>query len=527
MRNSFKISLLILTFLTLMCFGQANQFTQQNVGKIYARINQYDTQRFNFLTNQTRVLLNGKNKLSFQESTWDVKINTKSVANKPNATDYEVTFKCITGKLAQASVSVDIDFENWSEKNYVLMPAAVYNGNRFAWRKLRYSPKLHDIKDIGIDKPIIINDVPKLNEQSGFSRIQERSGSMSTPSIGFISEESKKGVWLLTKQGNSLGDYGMDIEESRDRKKATITLTSPVVRELYNYTNCNAHSPTWDVPKDFKTNDKVTISFRLYTFEAPENQVIFNTFVEIRKDVANDHTLVNALPFSECMQTLESKFNAKNFVPEHGYYSVGFRENYLQDWQIGWVGGMMSTLPLLFAGNEQTKQNVLRNFDFLYPNGISPSGFYWDCGRNGTEWLGGDIRNMHTKNWHLVRKSGDAIWYITKQFMLMEKMNIPVKQSWKDGNQKVCEAFMKLWRNNHQLGQFVDSQTGEILVGGSSSGGIVPAGLALAAKYYQKPAYLETAKEIADYCLRWSRRWNAEHGFRICLWFGGILRRAF
>jgi hypothetical protein len=499
MQNPFKISLLILTFLPLMCFGQANQFTQQNAGKIYARINQYDTQRFNFLTNQTRVLLKGKNKLSFQESTWEVKINTKSVANKTNATDYEVTFKCITGKLAQASVSVDIDFENWSEKNFVLMPAAVYNGNRFAWRKLRYSPKLHDIKDIGIDKPIIINDVPKLNEQSGFSRIQERSGSMSTPSIGFISEESKKGVWLLTKQGNSLGDYGMDIEETRDRKKATITLTSPVVRELYNYTNCNAHSPTWDVPKDFKTNDEVTISFRLYTFEAPENQAIFNTFAEIRKDVANDHSLVNALPFSECMQTLESKFNAKNFVPEHGYYSVGFRENYLQDWQIGWVGGMMSTLPLLFAGNEQTKQNVLRNFDFLYPNGISPSGFYWDCGRNGTEWLGGDIRNMHTKNWHLVRKSGDAIWYITKQFMLMEKMNIPVKQSWKDGNQKVCEAFMKLWRNNHQLGQFVDSQTGEILVGGSSSGGIVPAGLALAAKYYQKPAYLETAKEIADY----------------------------
>ncbi|MBC7588802.1 MAG: hypothetical protein H7178_10650, partial [Chitinophagaceae bacterium] len=172
---------------------------------------------------------------------------------------------------------------------------------------------------------------------------------------------------------------------------------------------------------------------------------------------------------------------------------------YLQDWQIGWTGGMISTYPLLFAGNEQTRKNVLRNFDWLFPNGISPSGFYWDAGQKGNEWIGGDIRNFHTKNWHLIRKSGDAVWYIIKQFMLMEKQGTTVKPSWKEGNQKVCDALMKLWNRNHQLGQFIDSQTGEIIVGGSSSGAIVPAALALAAQYYQQPNYLTAAKEIADY----------------------------
>jgi len=70
-------------------------------------------------------------------------------------------------------------------------------------------------------------------------------------------------------------------------------------------------------------------------------------------------------------------------------------------------------------------------------------------------------------------------------------MGIPVKQSWKEGNQRVCESFIRLWNRYHQLGQFVDSQTGEIIVGGSSSGAIVPAALCLAAQFYQNPIYLK------------------------------------
>jgi hypothetical protein len=322
---------------------------------------------------------------------------------------------------------------------------------------------------------------------------------MSTPSIGFISEPAKNGVWLLCPQGNSLGDFGMDLAENRNRDNATISITSPVVREQYLYQFCDARFPSWDIPEDFKTGDVITISFRLVGFDAPETQSIFDKFVEIRKDIVTNNELVNSLPYSECMKTLEQKFNEQNFVPQYGYYSVGFRENFLQDWQIGWTGGMISTYPLLLAGNGQTRQNVIRNFDWLFPNGISPSGFYWDSGQKGTEWFGGDIRNQHTKNWHLIRKSGDAVWYIVKQFMLMERLNIPVKPSWKEGNRRVCDALVKLWGKNHQLGQFVDSQTGEIIVGGSSGGAIVPAALALASKYYQQPEYLETAKQIANY----------------------------
>lgn len=472
-----------------------------NKSALSVSINQYDKEQYNLLTNKNKVAIQAPKQVQkVQNSQWQ--INTKASFSDENkdAIDIEVKFKCIKGKLKAASVSLEVDVANWSEKNYVLMPSAAYNGNRYDWRRLRYSPKLYEIQDIGKDKPIILSDIPKLNGNGEVSRIQARSGDMALPSVGFISDTTKTGIWLLTKQGNSLGDYGISIAESKDRTKATLAITSPIVREQFVYKICDAHYPSWDVPKDFTAGDEVILSLRLYQFKAPTTQAIFDKYACIRKDFSGKSLLANALPFATCMQTLEQKFNEKNFVSQYGYYSVGFRENYLQDWQIGWTGGMISTYPLLFSGSEQTKNNVLRNFDWLFANGISPSGFYWDAGRNGTEWLGGDIRKPHTKNWHLIRKSGDAVWYIIKQFMLMEKMGIPVKQSWKDGNQKVCDAFVKLWNSNQQLGQFVHSETGEILVGGSSSGGIVPAALALASKYYQEPKYLQTAVAIAaDY----------------------------
>jgi hypothetical protein len=501
-----KILLVVATFfLTAWLFAQRvvtindNNILKQQTAKIYGSINQYDYKRYDVLTNSNRFLLKEKMQQSLLNTTWQITAKATGVNNIPDAVDYTVTFKCMSGSIAQASVSIDIEFNNWSVKNYVLMPSVAYNGNKYKSKKLRYSPKLHDIKDIGIDKPIIINDVPKLNEGDGFSRIQERSGSMATPSIGFINDSLKKGVWLLTKQRNQWGDYGVSVEESRDRKKAVISLISPVVRELFNYVNCDAHNTTWDVPANFKAGDVITFTFRLYNFDAPETQSIFNKYAAIRKDIIADTLLRNALPYSECMQTLETKFNQQNFVSQYGYYAIGMRENYLQDWQIGWTGGMISTYPLLFAGNDTTVKRVIQNFDWLFANGISPSGFYWDAGQKGTEWFGGDIRNAHTKNWHLIRKSGDAVWYITKQFMLMEKKGIAVKPLWKDGNKKVCDAFVKLWNKYHQLGQFIDSQTGEIIVGGSSSGGIAPAALMLASQYYNETLYATTAKEIADY----------------------------
>ena len=435
----------------------------------------------------------------FQEGVWQM--NYQSVVPEDRKDALEVEFRCklIKGTAPQTSISIDFAFDNWSKSNYVLMPASAYNGNRFESRRIRYSPKLLDSRDIGPDKPMIISDVPRLNINDGPSRIQERSGSMSVPAIGFQSDVAKTGFWLLTHQGTKFGDSGISIEESRDRKSAVISLTVPVVRENYQYSIADNQTASKDKAPDFKAGDEFILKFRVYFFSSSEIQYLYNRFAEIRKDFSGETKLKPFIPFSSCFSVQEAKFNEQNWVEEHGYYSVGMRENFLQDWQIGWTGGMISTYPLLFAGNESSRKNVLRNFDWLFPNGINPSGFFWDSGEKGTKWHGGDIRKPNTVNWHLIRKSGDGLYYVIKQLMLMEKENIGVKPEWKAGTQTVANAFVKLWDQWQQFGNFVDSQTGDVVVGGSTSGAIVPAALVLAAQYFNNHDYQRVAEASAEY----------------------------
>ncbi len=440
-----------------------------------------------------------QNRIKFMDGTWQVKLSTSAPDNRLDAIEFELKCKLESGNSPQTSISIDFTFDNWSKSNYVLMPAATYNGNRFESRRIRYSPKLLDSRDIGPDKPPLISDIPRLNINDGPSRIQERSGSMSAPAIGFHSEENKKGFWLLTNQATKYGDTGIGIEESRDRKTAVISLTIPVVRENYQYILTDNQAPSVDNAPDFKAGDEFTLKFRVYFFSSHEVQGLFNRYSEIRKDVLGETILKPFIPFSSCFSVQETKFNEQNWVNEFGYYSVGMRENFLQDWQIGWTGGMISTYPMLFAGNETSKQHVIRNFDWLFPNGLCPAGFFWDSGEKGTIWYGGDIRKPNTINWHLVRKSGDGLYYIIKQLMLMKKANMPVKNEWEMGTQTVAESFVNLWKKWGQFGNFVDSQTGEIVVGGSTSGAIVPAALVLAGKYFENTKYIEIAKSSADY----------------------------
>jgi len=462
-------------------------------------VSQFDVARHNLLINRFWAPLDDpKAGLNLPDSEWVIRVDLKRVRNTDEALDYDVTLNCIAGEAKSAGVSVELDFSGWSAINYVLLPAAVYAGNRFVARKIPYSPKLYFVQDIGPEKPIIITDVPRLSLGDGVSRIQERSGSMNVPCVGFYDPKGKRGYLLFTKQGNELGDYGIGIEETRNRDRAIVSITSPVVRELHNYRICDNEFPSQDRPRDFNAGDVVKISFRLHTFAARKLQGFFDRFSEVRKDLFPPAAPRPVLPFSACMDLLEQKFARDNFVPRHGYFSVGPRQNFLQDWQIGWTGGMISTYPLLFAGGAKTRRNVIRNFDWLFPDGIAPSGFFWDCGAKGVEWIGGDIRKPHTGNWHLIRKSGDGVFFIIKQFLLMEKLGLPVKRAWRDGVQRVCDAFVKLWKQNRQFGQFVHSITGEICVGGSTSGAIVPAALVLASDYFRAKRYLAVAVAAAE-----------------------------
>ncbi len=488
----FSRCLSIITLFFVLPFGV---YPMKDIELSYS-VETYDYEFYNQLVN--RFEINADNPVSYLRTRTGYWKIVADKDQKDTYTDYTISYLLIDGNEMSANVGVRISFDNWDEKNYVLLPSSAYNGNRFEWRKIAYSPKLLDPRDIKKDGEMIISDVPRLTKGKGVSRIQERSGSMAVPSFLFFSSKLNRSFVLLTKQSNQWGDYGYTLEENRMRDQAVFSLRSPLIRENFKYNIANNMDVSSDKPADFKKGDEVEFRFRIYDFESKYLSDLFEKYMIIRHDLVSPS--YNAIyPFSECFATIEEKFNTQNFVPEWGYYSVGMREMFLQDWQIGWTGGMISTYPLLFAGTKKTEANVLRNFDWLFEGGISPSGFFWDCGENGNQWYGGDIRKPHTKNWHLIRKSGDGLYYILKQFTLMELKEIEVKESWKAKVKGVADAFVRLWNKNHQWGQFIDNETGEIKVGGSTSGAIVPAALALASIYYDQPEYMQVAEASARY----------------------------
>ncbi len=494
------LSLNLLLILPILLSAQnLHQILKSNNIKLSALITEYDSDYNNRVQNKYSVELTGNEAgISYGNTTWKIILTDPSVDVKNGVFKARLLFKCTGGKATNSSVSFALNFNDWSKENYVLMPACAYNGNRFESRKIGYSPKLFEMRDIGTDKPTIISDVPRLNNRRGPSAMSLRSGDLSAPVIGVYSPVKGMSYLLNFKHFTHYGDNGVQIVESAERNKAEISISAPIVRSKRYFIADNEWESN-DKAVSFQVGDSVVFEFSFQAFAAKGVQSLFDKTFEQRYDFLGKPTLNPVFSFSSAFEVIEKKFNSQNFVPEHGYYSVGMRENIVQDWQIGWVGGMISTYPLLFDGNETSRNNVIHNFDWLFPNGISPSGFFWDAGEKGIIWYGGDQRKFNTKNWHLIRKSCDGVYYCIKQFEVMKIKGIAVKPEWSKGVKTVADALVHLWKENAQFGQFVNSITGKIEVGGSTSAALAPAALVLAARWYNNHGYLETAIASADY----------------------------
>ena len=445
--------------------------------------------------------LGGSNELLTVDNTiWEV--NCVAVEKQAGVFDLRAEFRLASGQAASANASVMLRFSNWSAANYVLLPAAAYNGNRFGVRKMPYAPMLADPADLKPDVPTLITDIPRLNLGEGVSKIQLMTRDLSTPAAGFYDPANRKAFWMITDQGTEWGDSAVEVEESENRLHVDITVSAPGVRHLTRYTICDTETPSEDSGAQLDEGDTIHIRARLYYFDCLEVQGLFDRFMDIRQDLSGEVPACPVVPFSHAWGIQESKYNKQNWFEQLGYYSVGMRENMHQDWQIGWVGGLMATYPLLFEGDEISRGRALRNIDFVFNGGQDKSGFFHGFGHQG-QWYGDHFSDPYLR-WHLIRKSADALYYLVKHFMLLRKQqpDLRLPEQWLAGTRACADAFVSLWNRYGQFGQFVNSETGEIIVGGSASAAIAPAGLALASRFFGEPAYMKAAEESAEYLYR-------------------------
>ena len=490
-------ALVVMTFNTGYSFNILEKLIEHNI-QLKVRLNQYDVERDNAIVwTESFTLDTKKQKVKFKNSIWHIQPVYTTGAD--NQIEIQVVFECTEGEVENASLSIDLVSQNWSTANYVLMPGAVYNGNRYPFVKSVYPPFVQEFRQLGPGKPMLISDQPKLNYKEGASRIQERSGSMSIPAIGYHSPGEQKNFFMWFAQSTDLGDYGVDIEESADRSHAIISLTAPVVRERVKYNGCNMDGIADDKPANFKKGNSVTIDFKLLLSESKNIQSLFNQFAEVQKSFLQSASITPVLPLSNAYEVVKNKYNRANWMKkgDKGYYATQTTSDLFQ---MGWIGGVITLLPLLQEGDEVTKMRVYENLEWLFERSETGSNYLPDRIKDGKQATILDYKPIG-KLFPLVlaRRNAEAAYYLFLLFEELEKQGKPVPVEWTERTLAAIDAQYSTWEKYGDLGQFVNSETGEVVVGNSTSAGLFPASLCKAFELTGDSAYIMKATNVAEY----------------------------
>lgn len=240
--------------------------------------------------------------------------------------------------------------------------------------------------------------------------------------------------------------------------------------------------------RDWKAGEVVTLRLRLWTFAAPSLQTLFDRFAEARKDYGT-RSWTHDVPFSEAARLVRDKLNALNWDEWLGYYRHGIDKTKAKpfDWfQLGWVSGGVTTLPMLSQGDALSQARARRNLDFMFTQLPLPNGL-WCAHHDGVKVNYDDPRPPRPGYLVSVRRMSDGLYYDMKQIRILAERGEAVPTAWEDAARGLADAFIRLFNRYGQIGQYLDVRHATIGIGGSTAAGGVPAGLALVAKHFNEP----------------------------------------
>jgi hypothetical protein len=447
-------------------------------------------------------------------------------APRPDAVDLVATFRLERGAAPDASVGLGLVFARWSVAHYVVMPGAVYAANRFESRHIAYPPLLAEEADIGPHVPAIVSDIPRLNVHAGPSRLEVLATDLATPAVGVQAPDERVGLVALVDPATRVGPSGLVLEESDDRARATLMVLAPGGPPRDDPSRAAAGPRPVARGAAFRARDELVLRVRLFVFDCADVPPLFERLAHVRKDLTGPTARPHELPFSAAFAAHEARVN-RTFVEDAGYFAVPTRDADRRVWHSGWAGGFATTLPLATAGDEQSRARARRTLDFAFREGQAPSGFFHSF-YDGRQWLEdgpggarGPAREPSRRaprkragKWHLVRRSADALTFALKLVRALERLTpgVPADAAWMRGIGRCADAFVHLWDRERQLGQYVDVDTGEIVVGGSTAAALAPAGLALAAAVLKRDDCLAVASAAAQQMYERSMRAGVTSG---------------
>lgn len=401
--------------------------------------------------------------------------------------DYQITGEKLSANISQTQENAFVEFISEfpaDGEEYVLFPACCYNGNRFRSLKKHYPPTF-TMEEASVDMPVTMTDVIRLNED-GSGKIEVTTGDVSVPCVGVFSASRKQAILFYTIQEIDGINLGLSYE------KGKIGVCWPHMRreKIYRWPFMQNKKDTGITLEKGKVID---IPFRLLEFSCDSMEEFYRVFFENRKCMGMDDTRPEVLSFEEQFEIQRDKFNYLNWQPGAEFYRAVPFGDHCTPWQPGWVGGGMSSYALMKLGGEVEWKRGLATLRHLFRTQGKSGFFYGMADENGEV-----IHDPSGIDQHLIRESGDMLVFLFKHFRLIQERNQTVPAEFEAGARKLADAFVKLWEKYGQFGQFVNVETGEIIAGGSTSGGIAPAGLVAAYRYFGEEKYLQVALESAE-----------------------------
>jgi len=453
----------------------------------------------------------GEQHAHFAGSSWKIDHRCISALLPAGSQDHFVSVTAENDTVTPAAFALEFEISDWTREHYVILPGAVYQGNRFEHRDAGYPPTAAATGDVGPDVPTIINDIPRLPLEGTHNLLQQLSADLATPAIGIYDPTSKTGHWLITTQNTRLGQTGIDVEEDLTTGTAVLRFNAPGIRENTKYHCFSTSAPSRDVAHSWKRHEAAILHVRSISFPCHDRTELLEKFLEIRSTLSGPPLLPALLPISAARQLIEDKYNRDNWYEPVGLYSsdtlgcpaVVWDQTPLTkrdpSWQSGWIGGGMIEWPLLVQGSALSQQRARQSLDFICTQAVAPSGFFRGMWRNG-HWHDDSFGHSKVEKWHLTRKSADLLLFLAKQIHYAESDAPP---AWQSATRNCAEAFIRSWQVDCQIGQFVEEETGALLVGGSDAAAILPAALCAASTALAEVGWIDYAVQIGGYF--WAR----------------------
>lgn len=416
----------------------------------------------------------------------------------------------VTAQEDLKDISLFLQFHDaeWSREDYLLVPAAVYDGNRFRIKKVAYPP-MFGPADYALDPPVTSTDIPHFSEEAEESVISLRAGDSAVPGVFWFDRSAGLGRALLYEcrsRAQALGENGIVLRESAEGLE--ITILDPVVRAdgMYRFGQISSSVPCADAPGALNQGQTAELTVEQYRFPCADLAQFFRTVVQLmHRDVplAGPRTVVEAKlggtpTLKGGFRLVEQKYNNYNWHKDPGFYMTGEGQNLYSIWQTGWVGGINAAYALYRGGNPVSRERAKQTMDFMFRVMQAPSGFFYGIS-DGARIFGDDFHHQEDKAYTMVRKNADGLYFAAQILLLMKQRREIPETLWVQGQRKAADAFVRLFQKYGQLGQFLDVEKEEIRVGGSCAGGLVPAALLLAGAYFDEPEYKETACAMAEY----------------------------